>query len=264
MTQMGHVHQVFRAAWAAAGRNVAEVRRVCGVQQGNTATTSNQLALALAAGIAFDELAPASYWSNAPVQGPTDDLLTREQLLDIAALNVLHCDWTDQVAAHRAVVAQVTAANPSQAWLGAIELVNYEGGPDTLTTGTMTANLANRNHGVHRDPDFCEIMLRFFQNLQDAGVTLCNLFTLYNIGTVDQWGVYEGYAMPAGTGVVALDGANRTDFEDLRAIKSETAAAVHAWIGLMKPPASSTRSRNSSTRSSARAYGSSRNCPGGA
>ena len=137
------------------------------------------------------------------------------------------------LAGHIQPFAAALAQNPSQTWLGQVVLVNYEGGPDTMTTPSMSANIASRNHGVHRDPDFCQIELQHLQMLQDAGVTLFNIFTMYGTRDVSQWGVYEGAQMQAGTGDATIDLANRNDFENLTAIKSETAAALQKWAALL-------------------------------
>ena len=238
MMRMGQVHKIFRDTWAGLGRNPADVRRACGVQQEWAGgSTTPCIAYAVANGISFDEVAAGSYYSNGPASGPLDDLLTREQLLDLFAMNVQQSDMPGCMAAHLQACRDALAQNPTQTWLGDVVLVNYEGGPDTMTTPTMTANLAARNHGVHRHPDFCEIELNHLQMLEDAGVKLFNIFTLYGTRDTSQWGVYEGYQMEAGTGDAALDVANVNDFENLPAIKSETAAALMKWSKLQQQPA---------------------------
>ena len=237
MTRMGQVHQIFRDTWAAAGRDPAEVRRVCGAQYDNAGgTTGVQVKYAVANGISFDEIAPASYYSNVPASGPDDDLLTREQLLDLFAVNIQQSDVVATLTAHSQIVAGYAAQNPTLTWLNDVVLVNYEGGPDTMTTPTIPTNVASLSHGVHRDPDFCQIELHHLQLLQNAGVTLTNLFTLYGTRDLYQWGIYEGAHMVAGTGDATVDVANRTDVENLAAIKSETAAAVNQWRALIKSP----------------------------
>lgn len=243
MTRMARVHQMFRDAWAAQGRDPAEVRRVCGVQQEWAGgSTVPSIAFAIAHGIRFDEVAAGSYYSNGPAVGPLDDLLTREQILDLFAMNVQQSDLPAFMAAHLQACRDALAQNPTQAWLGDVVLVNYEGGPDTMTTSTMTANIAARNHGVHRHPDFCEIQLHQLQMLEDAGVKLFNIFSLYGTRDVSQWGVYEAYDMEAGTGDASIDLANVDDFENLDAIKSTTAAALLKWSALIGQPAPPTPS----------------------
>ena len=237
VTRMSQVHAIFVAAWVAAGRNAAEVRRVCGAQYDNAGgTTAPIVQYALANGISFDELAPATYYSNAPASGAYDDLLTREQLLDLFAMNIQQSDVVTNLTAHSQVLASALAQNPTQTWLGNVVLVNYEGGPDTMTTATMTANLADRNHGVHRDPDFCQIELHHLQLMENAGVKLTNLFTLYGTRNINQWGIYEGAHMAAGTGNATADVANRNDYENLTTIMSETAAAMNQWSALIQKP----------------------------
>ena len=231
--RMGEVHQLFRAAWQQAGRDVNDVRRVCGAQQSYISRTTDLVNTAIAAGITFDELAPASYLDNVPVCGAGDDLLTREQLLDVMALNVLHDEVASQMRQHVQAVAALASAHPELPWLGAVELVNYEGGPSTMVTPTMSVNIGGQNHGVHRHPGFFEILLYWLQGIEDAGVRLFNIFTLHEIGPTYQWGVYEGFAMLPGTGDATLDVANVADFENLRAIKSETGGALRQWLGLM-------------------------------
>ena len=234
MTRMSQVHKIFQSVWQQAGRDVSEVRRVCGAQYENIGGTTGQLVpYALANGITFDELAPACYYSNGPAAGSSDDLLTREQLLDLFAVNLQQSDLPGFMASHLGVFAGALAQNPTETWLGKVVLVNYEGGPDGMTTATMTANIANRNHGVHRDPDFCAIELYHLQMLENAGVKLFNIFTLYGTRDKSQWGVYEGSHMQVGTGIAAFDVANRNDFENLPAIKSETAAALRQWASLV-------------------------------
>ena len=232
--RMGQVHTIFQNVWKQAGRNPSEIRRVCGSQSDNAGGTAGPIVqFALANGLSFDEVAPASYYSNGPASGSADDLLTREQLLDLFAINVGYSELPAAMAANAQIFTAALAQNPTATWLGAVELVNYEGGPDTMTTSTMSANLANRNHGVHRDPDFCAIELNHLQLLEDAGVKLFNIFTLYGTRDVNQWGVYEGAAMQAGTGNAAIDLANRNDFEDLPVITSETAAALQQWVAMV-------------------------------
>lgn len=237
MTRMGQVHKIFRDVWAALGRDPADVRRVCGVQQDYAAgTTAPCLDYAVAKGISFDELSPASYYNNAPAAGPVDDLLTREQLLDLFAMNVQQSDLPAHMAIHLQYCRDALAKNPAATWLSNVVLVNYEGGPGSITTPAMTANLAARNHGAHRHPDFAEIELHHLQMLEDAGVKLFNIFTLYGTRDLPQWGVYEGYQMEVGTGDATLDLANVNDFENLPAIKSETAAALMKWSAMLPQP----------------------------
>ncbi len=237
VARMAQVHTIFQNVWTQAGRNVAEVRRVCGTQFNNYGgTTVPIVQYALANAISFDELAPATYYSNEPASGPFDDLLTREQLLDLFAVNLQQSDTPGLLAQHLQVFKDALAKNPSQTWLGNVVLVNYEGGPDTMTTATMSANLANKNQGVHRDPDFAEIESYHLQLLENAGVKLFNIFTLYGTRGINQWGVYEGSAMQPGTGDASIDTANRDDFQNLPAIKSETAAALNQWSALRSNP----------------------------
>jgi len=237
VTRMGQVHKIFQDVWTKSGRDVKEIRRVCGTQFNNYGgTTVPIVQFALANGISFDELAPATYYSNEPASGPFDDLLTREQLLDLFAVNLQQSDTPSLLAAHLQVFATALAQNPSQTWLGQVVLVNYEGGPDTMTTATMSANLADRNQGVHRDPDFVELELYHLQLLENAGVKLFNIFTLYGTRDINQWGVYEGFAMQPGTGNASNDVANRNDFQNLLAIKSETAGALNQWLSLSRNP----------------------------
>ncbi len=246
LTRMSQVHAIFQNVWAAAGRNVAEIRRVCGTQYDNSGgTTVPIVQYALANGITFDELAPATYYSNGPACGANDDLLTREQLLDLFALNLQQSSLPALLAGHMQAFSTALAQNPTQTWLGNVVLVNYEGGPDTMTTSTMSANVASRNHAVHRDPDFCQVELQHLQMLQDAGVTLFNIFTLYGTRDLSQWGVYEGAQMQAGTGDATIDVANRNDFENLTAITSETAGALRKWAALLpQPTTTAARPRN--------------------
>ena len=242
VTRMGQVHKIFQGVWTQAGRDVNEVRRVCGTQFNNSGgTTVPIVQFALANAITFDELAPATYYSNEPASGPFDDLLTREQLLDLFAVNLQQSDTPGLLAQHIQIFKDALAQNPSQTWLGNVVLVNYEGGPDTMTTATMSADLANKNQGVHRDPDFTEIELYHLQLLENAGVKLFNIFTLYGTRGINQWGVYEGSAMQAGTGDASTDVANRNDFQNLMAIKSETAAALNQWSALRLNPISPKR-----------------------
>ena len=237
MIRMGQVHKIVRDVWAEQGRDPADVRRVCGVQQDYAAgTTAPCLDYAIANGISFDELSPASYYDNAPASGPVDDLLTREQLLDLFAMNVQQSDLPSQMASHLQSCRDALAKNPTATWLNDVVLANYEGGPGTMTTPTMTANLEARNHGVHRHPDFAEIELHHLQMLEDAGVKLFNIFSLYGTRATSQWGVYEGFQMEAGTGDATVDVANVDDFENLRAIKSETAAALMKWSAMIQQP----------------------------
>ncbi len=237
VTRMSQVHKIFQNVWQAAGRDPSEVRRVCGVQNGNAGgTTAPIVQFALANGISFDEVAPASYYNNQPATGTSDDLLTREQLLDLMAVNLQQGDVVSNLTTNLQIIAGSLAQNPSATWLSNVVLVNYEGGPDTMTTAPMVANLANRNHGVHRDPAFVEIELYHLQLLESAGVKLFNIFTLYGTRDVSQWGVYESAFMPVGTGDATLDLANRNDFENLPQIKSETAAALLKWAARVPTP----------------------------
>ncbi len=234
VARMSQVHKIFQDVWQKAGRNPSDIRRVCGAQNGNAGgSTAPIVQYAIANGISFDEVAPASYYNNEPASGTLDDLLTREQLLDVLAMNFLQSNQPGFMASQLAVFQSALAQNPSLTWLGKVVLVNYEGGPDTMTTASMSANLASRNHGVHRDPDFVEIELYHLQLLQTAGVTLYNIFTLYGTRDSSQWGVYEGAHMLVGTGDPTIDVANRNDFENLPAIKSETAAALSRWASLV-------------------------------
>lgn len=236
MNRMAQVHQIFRDAWQAAGRDPGEVRRVCGVQLADIGgTTVHLVNYAVAHGISFDEVAPATYYGNEPASGPLDDLLTREQLLDLMALNVQNSSMPQTLAGHIQAFTTALAQNPTQTWLKDVTLVNYEGGPDLMTTPSMSRNMASRNHGVHRHPEFAEIQLHHLQMLQDAGVKLFNIFTLYGTRDSYQWGVYEGAHMVAGTGDPTIDVANVNDFENLAAIKSETAAALMQWSAMLSP-----------------------------
>lgn len=262
ITRMSQVHQIFRDVWQRAGRDPNDVRRVCGAQTGNAGGSTGPIVqYALKHHISFDELAPASYYNNEPASGALDNLLTREQLLDLLAVNLQQSDLPAALTTNLQILAGALAQNPTATWLGDVVLVNYEGGPDTMTTAAMNANLASRNHGVHRDPDFREIELYHLQMLQNAGVALFNIFTLYGTRDVSQWGVYEGAQMAAGTGDATLDVANRNDFENLPAIKSETAAALRQWAALVPrsvvppSPSPSPSPRNHSRETLRRTFG---------
>lgn len=236
-TRFSQVHQIFRSVWQQAGRDPSEIRRVCGSQQGNAGGSSSRIIdFAVSHGITFDEVSPATYFSNSPLQGSYDDLLTREQLLDLMAVNVRLSETTAAMLDQRNALTTKLIQYPQQTWLSTVEIVNYEGGPDQMTTGTMSANLNRLNHAVSRDPDFYQIMLYQLQTLQDAGVGLFNIFTLYGARDVDQWGVYEGFQQAPGTGSVTLDPANRSDFENLLQVKSEKGGALKQWHTLMYAP----------------------------
>ena len=247
-TRFSQIHQIFQTVWQQAGRNPNEIRRVCGSQEGNAGGSSLRIVdFAVAHGITFDEVAPASYFSNSPLQGAYDDLLTREQLLDLMAVNVRFSDTTAAMIDQRYALNYALGQFPLQTWLANVAIVNYEGGPDVMTTPTMTANLARLNHGVSRDPDFYQIMLYQLQTLQDAGVSLFNIFTLYGTGATDQWGVFEGFQEQPGTGSVTTDAANRTNFENLLQVKSQKAGALKQWRALMTPPVSTMVSARNGT-----------------
>lgn len=253
-TRMGQVHAIFRKVWRDAGRDESEVRRVCGSHLNNPGATTAMIAqAAIDRGISFDEVAPATYYSNAPLAGPGDDLLTAEQLLDVMAANVPLSEIPGLLAEHRRVLADALARNPGQTWLADVDLVLYEGGPDTMVTSTMTANMNSRSHAVHRHPGFAEIALAHLDVLEAAGVKLFNIFTMYGTRDLYQWGVYEASHMQPGTGDPAQDRANVDDFEDLGSIKSSTAAALRKWAALRAPegPAAPAIARNGI----ARAYG---------
>ena len=247
-SRMAQVHQIFRNVWQAAGRDVTEVRRVCGAQYDGAGQTTQLLVnYALANGITFDEIAPASYYSNGPASGANDDLLTVDQLLDLFAVNLQQSAIPQTLAGHLRIFAAALAQNPSQTWLKNVVLVNYEGGPDTMITGAMTANLASRSHAIHRHPGFVELQMYYLQMLESASVQLFNIFTLYGTRDISQWGVYEGLQMQPGTGDPTIDLANLNDFENLPLVKSETAGALLRWASLLPAPispAATIKSRN--------------------
>ena len=233
ITRMSQIHEIFRRVWVSASRDPNEIRRVCGSQMDNPGgTTLPMIQYAIANQISFDEIAPACYYSNGPAAGPEDDLLTREQLLDLLGVNLQHSPLPGQFRQHSQAFTDALAQNPGLSWLRDVVVVNYEGGPEVMTTTTMSANVSSRNHGVHRHPDFCEIELYHLQLLEDAGVKLFNVFTLNNTNPTYQWGVYEGFPMQPGTGDATIDVANCEDFENLPVIKSEMAAALRKWSAM--------------------------------
>ena len=219
------VHNVFASAFAAAGRS-GDFVAVMGSQGAGGEYT--QAICQYAAGARIDELAVATYLDNTsvlngaePTLGPTYDLMTTGQILDLFELNILYGRTETLSSGHRSIL---DAANYT-----ATRIINYEGGPDYILPGSSTANTFQRSHAAIRHPRMFGIMLGFLQKLQGAGVSLFNDYAMNYYAGPPVWGAYYGWNMQPGTGDPVRDAINITDPEAIDQIKSEVGGAISLW-----------------------------------
>ncbi len=237
--RMVQVHAAFRAAWVAAGRAAADVRRVMGIQ---TASNDSLDAYLVALQHFFpttwttlvDEVAIAPYWGNNPAPGwsnqvqPITDPASPAQMLDLLELIALHGGYGTWVT-------QVRADLDARGMTGA-DVVSYEGGADFLTPFHQYNKFpvdAHRNHIIARHPRFFGIVLKMLRNFDDGGCKLFMHFTLSGQDQAAEWPAYLYTGQAAGTGDATRDLANVSTPFDASAIVSQIGGAARYWSSLV-------------------------------
>jgi len=184
--------------------------------------------------VQVDAVGPALYLDNNPFNEPTlaaaQANLTVSQYVDLFVYYLARNPVGSYLKTHKDVIAAAALPYP-------VQLVMYEFNVQAMTPYGQALGTADpKPIAIHRHPDMGgKVAAMMFDQLNAAGVDQGCLYYMNGGNYNDEWGVYTGISMVAGTGDPARDAANVASPSNLPLVVSEIGGAVNRWMALVNP-----------------------------
>ncbi|KAJ3064080.1 hypothetical protein HK102_008293 [Quaeritorhiza haematococci] len=230
------VHDIAFERLSLIGRG-GDLIRQYGSWANDPATTQKMVDWAYDNGKQIDEVSIAPYFHVGPLgNGAAWDAADVDQVCDAAEAGLLYDDFYNRCITNHRQVLEARYPNAT--------VTCYEGGPDQAPLGGTDAIKWTLNRKWSRHPRTRDLVLAFYQSMQDQG---CSDFAHYCLAlpVVNKaWGVYPSHLMEPGYGD-GSDGKfdNRSNYDDQLQIVSPIGSAIDTWASLYQAGSTTVRRR---------------------